>query len=351
MFIITCQDPFNSLIELNSTSKLDIIPINQDLINLNYIPIFLKKRHKKEARKIKIFELKAVYLKLILAAFFLGSTFISGKILSQIFPPLTCAFLRFSVAAFFLFVFIYRKNGTIPLCSFRNLIVIFLLSLIGIAGDNFLFFSGLRIIQANRGAIIIALGPISILVFSSIIFKEKLTKYRLFGIFLSVIGAIIVISKGDFNKVFQGNIGMGELYMLGSVFSWTFFTLLGKRIMEMISPVVVLAYAGLMAAFILLYPVILEGQIYLLFQWNTTIILSVLALGLLGTALAYNWYYEGIKKIGPSRSGAFINLVPIFAAVLSTIIFKEEVTRSFVIGAILVFVGVYITNRIKPQKI
>ena len=70
-----------------------------------------------------------------------------------------------------------------------------------------------------------------------------------------------------------------------------------------------------------------------------------------GAKGAYNWYYEGIKKIGPSRSGAFINLVPIFAAVLSTIIFKEEVTRSFVIGAILVFVGVYITNRIKSQKI
>lgn len=303
----------------------------------------------KEVSEVKIFKLETIYLKLILATFFLGSTFISGKILSQIFPPLTCAFLRFSVATIFLFLFIYRKNGYIPSCNFKNLIIIFLLSLIGIVGDNFLFFSGLRIIQANRGAIIIALGPISILLFSSIIFKEQLTRFKILGISLSVIGAVIVISKGDLSIIFQGNIGMGELYMLGCVFSWTVFTLLGKRIMEMISPVIVLAYASLIATFILLYPVILEGKIILLFRWNILIILSVLALGLLGTALAYNWYYEGINRIGPSRSGAFINLVPIFGAVLSTIIFKEEITASFVFGAFLVLAGVYLTNRIRAK--
>jgi len=117
----------------------------------------------------------------------------------------------------------------------------------------------------------------------------------------------------------------------------------------MISPVIVLAYASLIATFILLYPVILEGKIILLFRWNILIILSVLALGLLGTALAYSWYYEGINRIGPSRSGAFINLVPIFGAVLSTIIFKEEITASFVFGAFLVFGGVYLTNRIRAK--
>ena len=271
--------------------------------------------------------------------------------MSQFFQPLTCAFLRFSIATVFLFIFIYQKNGFIPSITFKNFIIIFLLSLIGIVADNFLFFSGLRLIQANRGAIIIALGPISILLFSSMLLKEQLSKFKIMGICISVIGAMIVISKGDFSVIFQGKIGMGELYMLGCVLSWTFFTLLGKRIMELLSPLVVLAYASLITTIILLYPVLLEGKIILVFQGKPLIFLSALALGLLGTAFAYNWYYEGIKKIGPSRAGAFINLVPIFAAVLSTLIFKEAITASFIFGAFMVFSGVYITNLVKGRKI
>ena len=301
-------------------------------------------------RRVKILKLETIYIKLILATLFLGSTFISGKILSQTFPPLTCTFLRFSVASIFLFLLLYKRIGHIPLCNFRNLSIIFLLSFIGIVVDNFFFFSGIRLIPVNRGAIILAMAPISILLFSSIIFKEQLTKFKILGILLSVAGAIIVISNGNLSSIFQGNIGMGELYILGCVLTWTVFTLLGKRILEMVSPIIVLAYASLIATCILLYPVILEGKIFLLFRWDMTIILSVIAIGVFGTAFAYNWYYEGVSKIGPSLSGAFMNLVPIFGAVLSTIIFKEEVTAPFIFGAIFVFGGVYVTNLTRTKK-
>ena len=54
---------------------------------------------------------------------------------------------------------------------------------------------------------------------------------------------------------------------------------------------------------------------------------------------------------GPACSGGFMNLVLIFGMIMSTFIFKEEVTISFVLSAFLVFGGVHLTNRLENRKV
>jgi len=87
-------------------------------------------------------------------------------------------------------------------------------------------------------------------------------------------------------------------------------------------------------------------------QYSIEVWLSVFALGFLGTALAFTWFYEGIDKIGPSRAGIFINFVPIFATLMGILILHEKLSSSLVIGAIFVVTGVYLTNfQVKNIKI
>jgi drug/metabolite transporter (DMT)-like permease len=71
-------------------------------------------------------------------------------------------------------------------------------------------------------------------------------------------------------------------------------------------------------------------------------------LGFFGTALGFQWYYEGIRAIGPSRAGVFINLVPVSAMSLSYLLLDEKLSPSLLAGAILVLAGVYLTNRPHP---
>jgi drug/metabolite transporter (DMT)-like permease len=82
--------------------------------------------------------------------------------------------------------------------------------------------------------------------------------------------------------------------------------------------------------------------------------LGVLYLGLLGSALGFIWYYEGVQRIGPSRTGVFINIVPVSSILLAVLILGEPLSPSLGVGAVLVVGGVCLMNRMpsagSPKK-
>jgi drug/metabolite transporter (DMT)-like permease len=65
---------------------------------------------------------------------------------------------------------------------------------------------------------------------------------------------------------------------------------------------------------------------------------------LLGSVLRFVWHYEGIRKIGPTKAGQFINFVPISAVLLAFLILGEPITWSVLTGGLFVISGVYLTN-------
>jgi drug/metabolite transporter (DMT)-like permease len=71
----------------------------------------------------------------------------------------------------------------------------------------------------------------------------------------------------------------------------------------------------------------------------------ILFLGVIATGLAFTWYYQGIKTIGPARAGIFINLVPVFAVILGFIVLREPIYLSLLGGGALTLTGVWLTNR------
>jgi len=68
-------------------------------------------------------------------------------------------------------------------------------------------------------------------------------------------------------------------------------------------------------------------------------------LGICGTVLGFIWYYEGIRRIGPTRAGLFINFVPISAILMAFAVLDEPLTASLVAGTALVTAGVVLANR------
>lgn len=60
---------------------------------------------------------------------------------------------------------------------------------------------------------------------------------------------------------------------------------------------------------------------------------SLVFLGVLGTAVGFVWYYEGITKLGAARTVVFNNLVPIFGVLLGWLVLDESVSTSVILGA------------------
>lgn len=290
-----------------------------------------------------------VYIKLILVAIFFGSTFVAGRVIAQVVPPFTAAWIRFFIASLFLLLFSWQKYGPYALPDKKQLTLIILLGFSGMALYNFLFFSGLKLIPASRASIIIALNPVAVALFSRISFKEEFTVLKTFGLIVALVGAVIVISHGDPGILFTSAIGIGELLILGCVACWTCFTLLGKVVMKSIPPLLSVTYACIAGTLLLTVPAVLEGVMPQVFTYSREVWIGLLVLGVLATSLAFTWFYEGVDIIGPSRAGVFLSFVPVCASIMAVVILQEAMDIAFLIGTLLVVFGVLFTNR-KVEK-
>lgn len=300
-------------------------------------------------------DLRITYLKLIATALIWGGTFIAGRIAVQTLGAFTAAFLRFAVASLCLFLVVWRVHGHIPRLQPSQRWAVLCLGLTGIFGYNALFFGGLQTVEAGRASLIIALNPVAIALGASLLFKEPLNRTKITGISISLLGALWVISKGNLQALSSslsgssdsgtGAFGWGELMLIGCVISWMSYTLIGKAAMRTLSPLVASAYACWVGSALLLPVALHEGL------WKATrsigpdALSSVLYLGVLGSAVGFCWYYDGLKAIGPAQASAFINLVPVSAILLAAVVLQEPLTPSIAIGAILVILGVSLTNR------
>jgi len=285
-----------------------------------------------------------IYLKLFLTAIFWGGTFVAGRSLAQNVGPFSAAFFRFAIASLFLVFLTWKAEGKFTVLNKRQILPVLLLGLTGVFCYSLFFFKGLKLIEASRAAIIIANNPIFIALFSAVFFKEKLNSLKITGIFISVSGAIIVISRGNLLDILQGNLGPGEFYIFLCVLSWVIFSLVGKAVMADLSPLSSVTYSSITGTILLFAPALREGLADCIYYsasdwWN------IFYLGFFGTVLGFVWFYEGINQIGPTRAGLFINFVPISAILLAFLILGEPLTLSLLIGTLLVSAGVYVTNR------
>ena len=284
------------------------------------------------------------YFLLVLTTFFWGGTFIAGRLLANQVPPLSASFLRFLIAIVTLRLILYIAKETPTRPTKWQLFTLSLLGLTGVFAYNYFFFTGLSHISAGRGALIIATTPLIITIFSTLIYKEPLTPIKISGILLSLTGAIFVISNGHPSAILHGSFGVGEFALMGCVLSWTLYTIIGRSILKTMSPLIAVYYSSIAGTILLIIPAIREGlpatfpQITLL-SWG-----SLIYLGVFGTAIGFSWYYKGIRDIGPTRAGVFINLVPVFALMLSWLILSESLKPSVVLGGAMVLAGVFLAN-------
>jgi drug/metabolite transporter (DMT)-like permease len=266
--------------------------------------------------------LTGLYLRLTCVPAIWGGTFIAGRIVSAHLPAASAAFIRFVLAALALLLALHLSQGLRALIQItrRQLLGTVALGATGILAYNLFFFSALAEMPAGRTSLIVALNPAVTLLVAAVLLGERLSAARWLGVGLALLGVWIVVTRGDLLQLMQ-SVGKGELSMLGAVCAWAAYTLIGRKVLQGLSPVLATLWAVL---------------------WG------VLFLGVLGTAVAFVWYYEGINKLGAARTVVFNNLVPIFGVLLGWLLLNEPVSGSVIIGGGMAIVGIFLVNRIKP---
>ncbi|MEN6338121.1 MAG: DMT family transporter [Phycisphaerales bacterium] len=291
-----------------------------------------------------------IYAKLLLTAIFWGGTFIAGRHVSQHLDPFTIAFLRFAMASALLLTLTVWQEGRLPRLTAAQFVLVALLGATGVFAYNVFFFKGLHLIEAGRASLIVATSPAFIAVTAALFLRDGSARLlahplRAAGIPLSILGAIVVISRGNLHQIFAGGVGRGELFILACVFNWVAYSVLGKVAMRHLSPLAAVSYSSAIGALALAAPAVMEGPVKNLGSASWTDWAAVAYLAVFGTVLGFVWFYQGVRAIGAPRAGLFINFVPVSAVLLAAPILHEPITWSLAVGAALVLSGVFLTNR------
>jgi len=286
-----------------------------------------------------------VHIRLILTMTFWGGTFVAGRMLAAELSPLTAASLRFILASAMLLTTILIRDRRLPGINKTQGLALVLLGLTGVFAYNIFFFTGLQTVEAGRASMVIAVNPVITAMLAMLFFKERSGLSRTAGMILAVCGALIVITKGNPAMLLQGDsVGEGELYIIGCVLSWSAYTLIGKRLLTDMTPLIAVAYSCTIGALFLTATALYKGQLDIS---N----LSIQGAGCLfyfaffGTTLGFIWFYDGIKALGAARAAMYVNLVPVSGILLGTLILAERPGKSLLIGGLLVFSGIYLINR------
>ncbi|MFJ7281687.1 DMT family transporter [Pseudomonas sp. NPDC099000] len=289
-----------------------------------------------------------VYLKLAAVTMIWGGTFVAGRFLADSLSPLFASSLRFLLASVALLLFLLLARVPLAKPSPRQWLQLALLGFFGIFFYNLCFFYGLHYINASRASLIVALNPAVIGLASWLLFKERLSRAKVIGIAVCIAGAsLVIVSRNPQLLAGTADAWIGDLLIFGCVLGWGIYSLCSKELNHSLGPVQTVTYSILLGTLMLWVTSAVSGELSVsalislgLQQW-----LSLMYLGVLGSALAYIAYYDGIRQIGATRSGVFIALNPLTAVILGALLLDERLTLAMCLGGGLILAGIFLCNK------
>lgn len=291
-----------------------------------------------------------VYLKLTTSACCWGGSFVAGKIIVQYLSPAVAAALRFTLAFLVLAAILIAKEGRQAWVHPREWLLLLSSAITGVVLYNLFFFTGLIYTSSINGALIVATGPVITTLMSALFFKEGVISRQVFGLFLSIVGVGVIVSHGSVSAIIGLNFNKGDLIIVGAVFVWSIYTIIGKEVTKRWSSLLATTYAcGLGALILWIVSIPQLPQV----QWQNIglpVILSLVFLALFASALAFVFWYDGVGQVGASRAAVFQNVVPVSSAFFSVILLGDKIQLFHGLGAALILYGVYLANLQRKTK-
>lgn len=251
--------------------------------------------------------------------------------------PLAVALLRFVSASLVLFGYLRFRTG-LARVERRDWPAFLLLGFLVVPVNQGCFLFGLSRSTASHASLLYALTPLVVLLFARRLLREEGLAAKLAGILAAFAGvAVILLERGLRHEV---GLLKGDLLILVAVFSWAAYTVLSKRLLVRYDPMTVTGWSIISGTVLCLPALFVPGAIPRLETipigaWGAIAYLSV------GTSvIAYPLWSYALRHMDASKVAITTNTQPILTAALSWILFREQFTPGFFVGAALILAGV-----------
>ncbi len=268
---------------------------------------------------------------------------IAKDLMPNFISPLGLVTLRITGALLlFWSLSVFTKSESIEKSDFKKLMI---LALFGVAINQVFFICGLNLTKPINSAIIMVSNPIAVIIFTLIVLKETITRNKIIGLALGVIGAttlLIFKSSGQFS--IGSDTIIGDLMTLVNSLSWAVFVVMAKPYMQKYHTVTVMKWIFLFG-FIFVFPF----GVFELIDTNWSSIPShaywaICFVVVATTFLAYLLNTFALKALSSSVVSMYIYLQPFLATVIAVILGKDMLTPVKLLSAFFIISGVYLVS-------
>jgi len=275
------------------------------------------------------------------AAFFWSFSFVWFKIAYLAYQPITVVIFRLAISAG-LIAIIAAALKRLQKPEQKDIRLFILMAFF----EPFIYFLGesygLKYVSPTVAAVIVATIPLFTPLAAFYFHGEKVNWMNIAGLLLSFIGVGLVVLNGSF-RLDASPIGVGLEFI--AVFSAIAYAIVLKNLAEKYNTLTIIAYQNIIG-FILFLP------LWLIFDWNIFFhtpfhpkaFRAIILLAVFSSTLAFVFFTESVRKIGVTRSNTFINLIPVFVAILSFFILNEELTVQKISGIMVVVAGLFLAQ-------
>ncbi|MEM9277994.1 MAG: DMT family transporter [Pseudomonadota bacterium] len=289
------------------------------------------------------------YLLLTITALVWGGNAVAGKLAVDHISPFLLTLLRWTVACAVLIPFALPHLKRDWQTIMKNLPFLMALGATGFAVFNNLMYLALNHTSAINVAIEQASMPLIVFALNYILFRTNITAFQVIGFIITLVGVAITVTRGNLFSLGEQSLNFGDVLMLCAIMVYGIYSvfLRNKPDIHLLSFLSVLGIAAFLATIpFAVYEYAAGKWIWPDAQgWGVVIYAA-----LFPSVVSQLFWVMGLEKIGSNRGGLFINLVPIFGALLAILILGEQFETYHALGLVLVLGGIALAQKVSTPK-
>ncbi len=279
-----------------------------------------------------------------IATFIYGVTFtVAKEVMPMYIKPFGFILLRVGGAtAVFWLLGLFVKAKSIEKSDFKR---IALAAFFGVAFNMLTFFKGLSYTTPINASVMMVSTPILVLIFASILLKEKLIKRKILGVIIGLIGAVVLIVYGGTKGADTKNMMLGNFLVFVNAASYAMYLVIVKKLIEKYNPIVFVKWLYLFGLlFVIPFSISELSEV----QWQimpTSIYLKAGFVVLFTTCITYLFNLFALSKLKPTTVSVFMYLQPVIASVYALIVGSDNLNLIKICATLLIFLGVFLVTK------
>jgi drug/metabolite transporter (DMT)-like permease len=282
-----------------------------------------------------------LYTAIVLSMIFWSFSFIWTRVAIHSFQPMTLITLRLIIASLLLFV-VLKSSGKFQKLRRKDMkwfiLLAFFEPFVYYVGETY----GLTMVESTLAAVIVSTIPLFAPILAFVVLRERISWPNIIGIVVSLIGVFFVIYEPSGG--FKAN-SWGVALLFLAVFAAICYATVLRKIPNSYNNMSVIFYQSLIGLFFFIPTFfVADYSTIQTLKVSRESLLALFMLSVFASVIAFVLFAGAVRKVGVTRTNVFVNLIPVFTAILSWIILDEILTLSKWIGIIIVVVGLFVSQ-------